>query len=106
MKPSYLMAYGPNSIEIICMIFESFSTGMKWLKDNTEWTWEFNQSATGGRWAKPIISENYLSESIPAHAKFFSNIFTSWYFGCGECDLVRLIELEEYGKPLAGFDLD
>lgn len=101
-KPAYLKARGPNNVEIISMIFESFETGLAWLNI---WFPEMEIKVYQRDGFREANHTGYLDDEAK-HKTFFDAIFTSWYFGCGSAHTVSLVELKDYNTPLCGFDLD
>jgi hypothetical protein len=98
-RPAYLIAFGPNEIEIISMIFKSFDEGLAWVRENSELEWHIMDTQDFIKVAK---HNGYINEKP---SPFCDKVFVRYYFGCGGVDSFQLREVE-YNTPLCGFNLD
>jgi hypothetical protein len=104
-RPAYLKALGANDLEIICMIFRDFESGLDWLRHNTPFVWTTKLIANaGGFESRYATHKGDIDENI--HAGVLNKIFIRWYFGCGEAYALQLVELDTYNTPLVAWDLD
>jgi len=113
MTTAYLKSYGPNSVVVVSMIFESFVDGMKFLTDNTpalagEWTVKEMDDGTRCGYLKHPSGGYIKWEDEAFFEDLYNKIYTSWYFGCGGPGPIVLREMppESDCQPLCGFDLD
>lgn len=98
MSVAVLVAYGANSIEVPCMVFENLEQG----KERCDKIFEGHPSKTRDNGS--VVYPVYL-EDLGDADNVSDKVFTSHYYGCGGPGPFVLKEVES-GQKFIGWDLD
>lgn len=93
MKTPTLIGFGPNSVEVPCMLFDTMDEGIVWLSQNAD---------------NLLLEQRYDSILVRVDDEddpIFDKVFTSYYDGCGGVYAFVLKEVE-HGVPFVPFSLD
>ena len=97
-KIAVLIAYGPNSIEIPCRLFEDLETGKQICDEIFGIEGELLKSGDAIEYKKDL--EDGDEEGIISN-----QLFTSFYYGCGG-PYVFVLQKVDFNTKFVRFDLD